>query len=142
MRQEETISKPPLQEPRKNKPRFSIARISWTKAALLAAAAGAAYVFFIDWCNFIFDCGCESLWAGAAERCNIKNASPPHCPWCVEQGRYGSAAFGGVVISQAVLAFRPGPLTRRRIFVVFLAFPAAGALAGWLTGIYTGYWAP
>ena len=117
-------------------------RISWAKIAVFAAASGVAYVFFIDWCDFIFDCGCRSLWAGAAEHCNIKNASPPHCPWCIERGRYGSAAFGAVVVAQAGPAFWPDPLTRSRILLVFLAFPAAGALAGLLTGLYTGYWTP
>ncbi len=142
MLQDETISEPSLSEPKGNKSRFSTSRISWSKAAVLVAASVTTGVFFIDWCDFIFDCGCESLWTGKAEHCNIKNASPPHCPWCVENGRYGSAAFGAVVIAQAALALRPGSLTRRRIALVFLVFPAAGALAGWLTGLYTGYWTP
>lgn len=116
-------------------------RLLWSKAAVLAAGAGTVYVLFINWCDFIFDCGCQSLWAGAADHCNIKNANPPHCPWCIEDGLYGSAAFGSIVIAQAVLAFRPGPLTRPRIFLVFLAFPVVGAAVGGLTALYTGYWA-
>ncbi len=117
-------------------------RIPWAKIAVFAAASAVAYVFFIDWCDFIFDCGCRPLWAGAAEHCNINNANPPHCPWCVEGGRYGGAAFGAIVIAQAAPAFWRGPLTLPRILLVFLAFPFAGAVAGWLTGLYAGYWTP
>lgn len=115
-------------------------RVSRAKAALFACAAATAYVFFIDWCDFIFRCGCESLWAAAAAHCNVHEASPPHCPWCVEQGRYGGAAFAAAVIAQAGTAFRRGPLTPARALLVFLAFPAASALAGAAAALWTGYW--
>lgn len=34
-------------------------------------------------CNRLFACGCTVLWAGGESACNIHNAQPPHCPWCV-----------------------------------------------------------
>ena len=119
---------------------FLQTRLSWAKAAVFAAAAATACVFFIDWCDFLFRCGCESLWAAAAAHCNIHEASPPHCPWCIEHGRYGGMAFAAVVIAQAGAAFRPGPLTPARVLTIFLAFPAAAALAGAPAALWTGYW--
>ena len=106
----------------------------------LGCAIGIAHVFFIQYCDFLFDCGCRPLWAGAAEHCNVLAAMPPHCPWCVEGGASGWIAFGLIVATQAGLALWPSRFGRGRLAALFLAFPVVGAVAGAVAGLSQGYW--
>ncbi len=110
------------------------------KVACLAVAGVGTFVFLIQFCDLLFDCGCEAAWAGAATHCNINVAGPPNCPWCVQDGAYGAIAFGMILTAHAGLALWPGRLSLTRIIAVFLAFPVVGAVAGVLTGWMTGYW--
>lgn len=110
------------------------------RIACLAFALGVTYCFFIQYCDLLFDCGCRALWAGRADNCNIHNAAPPHCPWCLDDGAYGRWAHAAIVIAQAGLALWPGSFGKRRAAAVFLAFPAVGGAAGLLAGLATGYW--
>ena len=41
------------------------------------AAAAFTSVFFIDFCNLVYQCGCRSLWAGADAACNIHTHGGP-----------------------------------------------------------------
>ena len=68
------------------------------RAAIFAISAAVTCIFIIDFCGLIYGCGCRSWWAGAADRCNIHHAAPPHCPWC----QLGSTGF--VLVLAAILA--------------------------------------
>ncbi len=110
------------------------------RLACFAGASGVAQLFFIQYCDLLFRCGCEALWAGRAEHCNIHDALPPHCPWCLDGGELGAWTFGAVVAAQGVLAFLPGVFGWLRAALVLLAFPVVGGIAGAVSGLITGYW--
>ena len=118
----------------------AVVRFLLPRLACLGVAVAITQVFFIQYCDLLFDCGCRALWAGAAEYCNIHQASPPHCPWCLHDGSFGQWAFGLVSFTQAVIAIWPGRLGMLRAVSVLLAFPVVGAVAGLAMGIATGYW--
>ncbi len=111
------------------------------RLAVLAAGAGLAWVFFIQFCDLMFGCGCEALWASGAAHCNIHNPEPPHCPWCSEGGRHGSWSFASILVAQAGIALWPGLGLATRAVAVVVAFPAVGAVAALVAGWMTGYWA-
>ena len=110
------------------------------KFACLAVALGITSVLFIQYCDLLFDCGCQAHWAAGAEYCNVHNAEPPHCPWCIGDGASGRWSFRLIIASQAILALWPGRLGRTRGAMVFLAFPVGGAAGAIVTGLATGYW--
>ena len=115
------------------------------RAAKPFAVAGASLlitsVFFINFCNFVFRCGCKSLWNGAAEACNIHSSALHHCPWC-SIGAWG--AFGVwlmVVFLQSLLAFRLQQLAWiPHILVTLSAFPVIGGLLALAIGFSLSYW--
>ena len=117
-----------------------ISRTLLVRLGVLVAAAGVTNVFFIQFCDLLYRCGCEALWAGAAEHCNIHNAAPPHCPWCLDGGELGQWSFWSIVVSQCGLALWPGRFGALRALATFLAFPAVGAITGVLAGLGTQYW--
>jgi hypothetical protein len=111
----------------------------WVRLAVFAFAAAVTSVFFIDFCALVFQCGCRSLWAGAAEHCNIHTPNVRHCPFCVIGGR---AIWAIIVAAQAGVAFglrRVGSATLA--IAALLAFPAVGGIAALIAGLSTGYWA-
>jgi hypothetical protein len=95
---------------------------------------------FINFCAWIFKCGCMSLWAGADMACNIHAAAGRHCPWC----SHGQAGYTLVMmlLSAPQLAFvlssRFGWVTRTS--VALLLFPAMGLVAALGIGWWDGYW--
>jgi hypothetical protein len=114
---------------------------SLPKWLIFLVAAAATCILFINFCNFVFGCGCTWLWAGAADHCNIHHHGPRQCPWC----RYSTAGqlgvWLGMVIPQAIVSFWPArwrwPL---RLSLALAAFPAAGTLIALITGTIAGYW--
>jgi hypothetical protein len=111
------------------------------RLGIFFAAAIVTSVLFINFCNLVYQCGCESVWAGAAEHCNIHNPQSRHCPWCTI-GTVGAAAiYACIVAAQAVVAFRwPGIGFWPRAIFALLAFPVTGAVLALLTGLAQGYW--
>ena len=112
------------------------------RLAIFAGAAAVTCTFFINLCNWIYRCGCESLWAGAAEHCNIHNETGRHCPFC----SHGNAAYAGVLawilIPQLIVSVWPLPWKwPMRLAVVLLVFPVACWLAAVVFGWLDGYWA-
>jgi hypothetical protein len=98
-------------------------------------------VFTYPLCGWIFRCGCVSVWAGAADHCNIHLTRDFHCPWCEHVG-LGALAFVLMIAGQA-LAFA---LLRRRgrsawtsTLGAIAALPLAALLAGALTFLLTDY---
>lgn len=107
-----------------------------------AAALGATLVFFINVCDLVFDCGCRSLWNGAAADCNIHREAPPHCPWCAHPLAGGGTAFLAAALAEWAIVFGSmgGLGLLWRALLALAAFPLASGLAGWLAGLFFGYW--
>lgn len=104
-------------------------------------AAAITGVFFINLCGTIFQCGCRSLWAGAAQHCNIHDPATRNCPWC-EIGTAGGATIVGTILAaQAAVAFRPaGWFWLTRFLLATAAFPVVGTILGFATGFFYKYW--
>jgi hypothetical protein len=113
----------------------------FARTAIFLAGAGIASVLFINFCNLIYQCGCQSLWAGAAEHCNIHNPQSRHCPWC-SIGPAGFYTVYGVVIgTQAIAAYGwPSLAAGYRMLVTLAAFPATASVLAVGLGLWTGYW--
>ena len=104
-------------------------------------AAGSTSVFFINFCDLVYSCGCRSLWNGAAAACNIHTAGVAHCPWCIDGGFWGSVGYAAMVLVQGAACFWPGGASLGlRLLRALAAFPLIGAAAALATGWYTGYW--
>ena len=97
-------------------------------------------VFFIDICDWIFDCGCRSLWAGADAMCNVHIVGSRHCPFC-SRGVPGYAAImAAVTLPQFAVAVWTGWSTMARLVVCVLLVPVSMVVVGLLAGAYDGYW--
>jgi hypothetical protein len=108
------------------------------KGLIFLASATFSSVFFINFCNLVFQCGCQSLWAGADAHCNIHNASGHHCPWCLQNPMWG---YGAMMASQLAISFWPATVSWGvRLSAALVAFPVLGGLAALLYGYATGYW--
>jgi hypothetical protein len=104
------------------------------RAIVFAAAASVTCLLFINFCDLVYQCGCVSWWAGAADHCNIHAASPPHCPWCAN-ALAGYSSFAAIIAAQALAAFVPGAWgAGRRLALALAAFPATGAVMAVLSG--------
>ncbi|HBY59624.1 MAG TPA: hypothetical protein DEH78_07355 [Solibacterales bacterium] len=108
---------------------------------LLLGAALVSAVFFIDFCNFFYQCGCRSLWAGADAHCNVHQAHSHHCPFCVIGPVWQALTFFAIVGVQALPIYAPArwpwPV---RLALALAAFPAAASVLGLAAGLATGYW--
>jgi hypothetical protein len=111
-----------------------------SRVALLLLAAAVTSVFFLDFCNLVYSCGCRSWWAGADTHCNIHHADARHCPLCVI-GIAGSGAVWAVIVAaQALVALRWGGGWAARVAVTLAAFPAVGGVIAVALGFAQGYW--
>jgi hypothetical protein len=111
-----------------------------SRAAILAIAVAFTCVFFINFCDLVYGCGCTWLWAGAADHCNI-HTGPKHCPWCAigEAGQF--IVWLSIVIPQAVVSFWPSAWGwHLRLALALCAFPAFGSIAALVVGLWKGYW--
>lgn len=116
-------------------------RIVLERAAIAAASVTVTYVFLINLCGLVFQCGCQSIWAGAADHCNIHQAGVRHCPWCShgQTGYYAVLAL--ILIPQLVVCCGPGRWNwRLRLAVSLALFPVVGTLIGLVMGWWEGYW--
>lgn len=111
------------------------------RLAVLLVGAALSGLFLIDLCNVVFDCGCRSLWAGAAAACNVHAAEGPRCPWCAA-GWWGlGLPLAAVVTAQTALLLWPGQASLlARTLLAAAAFPAVGTTVAVLWGMVTGYW--
>lgn len=108
------------------------------KLLICAAALAVTCVFLIDFCNLVFQCGCQSLWAGAAAHCNIHTPGARHCPWC---SRDWTPAFAAMIVPQIAISFWPSTWHWGvRLVMAIAAFPVFGGLAALVYGYATGYW--
>lgn len=98
-------------------------------------------VLFINFCNLVYGCGCESLWAGAATHCNIHAKHGKHCPWC----SHGEAGYGMIFSAVLLPEFGVAYLARRRRFwpqlgMTVASFPLSGGIVALIIGLMDGYW--
>jgi hypothetical protein len=97
-------------------------------------------LFFINVCDWMFDCGCRSLWAGADALCNVHLAGVHHCPIC-SRGIAGYTAIMAAVTAPQLAASVWLPFDRvTRIVFCLLLFPTGMIAVGGLLGVYDGYW--
>jgi len=116
-------------------------RVLTARLAVFLGAATLTSMLFINFCHLVFQCGCRSWWAGAADHCNIHMAGVPHCPWCTSGGFSGYVSFGAIVVVQALIAFWPGGAgVLGRLSGALLAFPVVGGIGAVVSGLATGYW--
>jgi hypothetical protein len=112
------------------------------RLATFGVAASVTLAFFINLCNAIFRCGCRSVWAGAADHCNIHVNGVKHCPWCSHGTEAYVSVLALVLIPQFLVSWWPAPWDwRLRLFAALLAFPVVGLLAALAFGWFDGYWA-
>lgn len=104
------------------------------KLAVFAVLAAVTCVFYIDLCGLYFQCGCRSLWAGAASQCNIHQPHLKHCPLCLLPTYEYLALVATVLIAQSWLIRRESWL-----WAVF-SFPLLTAAQAFALGWYRGYW--
>ena len=102
--------------------------------------------FFINFCSWIFQCGCRSLWAGADIACNIHAAHGRHCPWCTYGSSHGYAGYAILMIllcapQLAVTFFTRWNWPLRTIAAVAL-FPISGLIVALVYGTLGKYWKP
>lgn len=110
-------------------------------AAISAATMAVTFLFFINLCNAIYQCGCQSLWAGVARYCNIHTAGMRHCPWCSHGAMVYNSVLTLVLIPQLLVCWLPDWNWRTRFVVALLLFPIVGSLAAVAMGLADGYWA-
>jgi hypothetical protein len=113
--------------------------IRWRRSSLVfLASAGLSGALFINFCALVYQCGCRSLWAGAAVACNVHMAGAKHCPWCAQDA---TLAYLSILVPQTAISFWPlncnWPV---QLALAIAAFPLFGGLAAAVYGISTGYW--
>jgi hypothetical protein len=113
----------------------------WGRLSIAAIAFLCTSVFFINFCDLVYRCGCRSLWNGAAQHCNIHQPHARHCPWC----NHGEAGYGAIFAAILVPQFAVAWWLRRPRWVVRLAltaavFPVWGFVVAAAVALWDGYW--
>jgi hypothetical protein len=92
-------------------------------------------------CGAIFGCGCDMV--HGAGRCNIHNASGPHCPWCSGGGVIFGIDFviilGAVTGSMALVRRRWGRGIGLALTMGCFTYLATAGVVGWATARVVGY---
>ena len=97
-------------------------------------------LFFINVCDWIFDCGCHSLWAGADALCNVHLANIHHCPFC-SRGIAGYTVVMTAVSAPQLAASVWLPSSRvARIGAVCCCFRWGWLRSDSVAGTLDGYW--
>jgi hypothetical protein len=108
-------------------------------AAILILAVTSVLLYPL--CHLVFRCGCETMWGGAGDHCNIHAKQGPHCPWCEDRalGTFGFVLTLG--LQAAAFAF---VRSRRRLvgaatLTAVAALPLAIFVAGGASWLATDY---
>ena len=105
-----------------------VARATLAIAIVLPIAALAVHPL----CDLYFSCGCQPLWSGAAEHCNIHDPAPPDCPWCAEDRFLGVTAL---LMLGALAGIAVGLRVSRRALPPILLGFAGYALTSWIASL-------
>lgn len=111
--------------------RFSPFAISFTLTSL----------FFINFCNLIYRCGCRSLWAGADIACNIHASHGHHCPWCSHSNAGYAVEMALICLPQLAVSLTRWSWPVRALAAVAM-FPLAGSATALIFGWADSYWRP
>jgi len=107
----------------------------------LALAVIPTAALSINFCAWIFGCGCRSWWAGADASCNIHMHGAKHCPWCIYDGQGFRVAFVLILGAQTAIMVLPGRIGLKYRFALALAtFPVIGAVVAAIYGWVSHYW--
>ena len=111
------------------------------RALICAIAFVVTSVFFINFCNLVFACGCQSLWNGADQHCNVHVSHGRHCPFCSHGMAGYSVIFAAIIAPQLAIPFwlRRGSWWTR-LAVTLAGFPVFGVIVALLAGWWDGYW--
>jgi hypothetical protein len=102
------------------------------------AAAAVTGAFVINFCAWIYKCGCRSWWAGAATYCNIHTPGMKHCPWC--SYNFG-LVLAFILVPQFAISLWPTACQwRLRLAMAIAAFPVFGVVIAVIYGVVAGYW--
>lgn len=111
------------------------------KAALFLGVFAFTAALAINFCNLVFQCGCQSIWAAADAHCNIHHKHGPHCPWCTHGGAGFVVSMVPVFIAQGWFTLRNNSWSwKQRLFASLAAFPLIGGVLGVIVGWSQGYW--
>jgi hypothetical protein len=117
---------------------FSVHIAARISPFLIAFAVTCA--FFIDFCAWISQCGCRSLWRGADAACNVHAMVGHHCPWC-SHGHLGQAIVMLLISApQLAVAWLPKWGWGLRTAVAVAMFPVVGGVVAIGFGWVDGYW--
>jgi hypothetical protein len=100
-----------------------------TRIAPFLISFAVTCVFFIDFCAWVFGCGCTHLWAGADVACNIHAAHGHHCPWC----SHGYAGYAIAMAAMCAPQFAIAMFSRWNFAARTLAAVALFPIAGYIT---------
>ena len=110
------------------------------RALVFAAAAFFTLVFFIDLCGLVYQCGCRSLWAGAADHCNIHTPGVRHCPLCAGGLWVSGPVLLSTLAAQAWVVWKLRLPMATRAALALIAFPLVTGGLSVLVGLLAGYW--
>lgn len=111
------------------------------KHATFGIAVVVLCIFFVNWCDVVFQCGCRSLWNGIATYCNIHAATGPHCPWCEHPLFGGGVAFGAAVVAEWAVVYRTSTSSPwLRLVLALAAFPFASGITALVQRFVWDYW--
>jgi hypothetical protein len=110
-------------------------------AAAVIVVVAVTSVFLYPLCHMVFRCGCETMWGGAGERCNIHAKAGEHCPWC-EDPLLGRTGFVFILALQAaafVLARSRKLSVPAATLAAVAMLPVAVLLSGGASWLATDY---
>ncbi|MBI4905100.1 MAG: hypothetical protein HY820_15810 [Acidobacteria bacterium] len=110
------------------------------KALVALAAAAVTSVLFLNYCDLIYQCGCEGVWGALDRHCNI-HSTGRHCPVCMLSFGGQVGVWAMMVVPQVVVSYwRAAWNWRVRVALAITVFPVAGLLPTIGLGMWTGYW--
>ena len=89
-------------------------------------------------CHVLFRCGCEPIWWGGIEHCNVFTKGVPHCPWCTRLALLWAALAAGPGFLAVFWAGRRGSLARA-LCAGLLGYLVGALLSGLLAAGLSGY---
>ena len=111
------------------------------RIGLFLVSAAVAGILLVNFCDWVYQCGCRSLWNGADAHCNVHDPDSPNCPWCEHRPAGDIIPLAAILSVQLGVCFTRRPLGNvSRLVLSLVAFPVVGGLVALVFGLATGYW--